>query len=928
MNKENRILEATNGGRDIFANILPDLTKFIDSDKKKSFRHPLRDDKYPSASFCYSGGTVLLHDFANDSNMNAIAVYAALYGYDIDTTIDKLASEYNITDDKHTKRKHQNATYSKREAAEGMEDGIYTNPHEFTQGELRLLSPRATAEVCKCWGFQSLSHFSIVKDGVEQTFSSRADYPIYIREAKMIDTEGNITSKVTKMYQPRYRCFKDDDRNYKFSYIETGQSPDSIVNGLYEAYVAKKEEEEKAAADKNYEKKRIMGVICCGERDAVCVASLGYYPIWFNSEGHHITPYEMQLIRKFTDALYYIPDIDKAGKEAMRRNMLAFPYLKIVELPDSLLKQRGDQGKPCKDLRDWCGLNPAYDDFRKLLNTAHSYKIVKYEGAKNGKPVLSADNMRFMLRMNGYYKYMSPDSQTYIYVHVVGKQVEEVSKEQIRNFIVEQTKDYTPAERDAVLGGKALDSNICDIEEIELNFTSATANSQLFFTRNATFLVNKDGIYEVDESQSCHVWKSKVIDREITLMDALFTWCINADSDNPVEITITDIGKGSKLLEFLMRISYINRTKTEKGEPLTEEEICANNRNFASTLFNISYLLHRHREPGDSFAIFFFEHDRLPGIEANGGTGKSIMFEYFLPFMGYQCVRIDAKSDDIIEDKFRYQEVTPQTDIVFYDECHKGFKTSALNTDVSSGIQVEKKHQRKHTIKKKLSPKIACLSNYDPVDYDPSHGRRTRFNPMSHFFHTKDQYGYFEETRQVDDYFGQTLWDEKYSVADSNFDVNAAMQICSYGMAVNYALSQQPKAPMEKVIERVMEENTQGVFGSWASNYFLYDKSHLDTYLVKDSVLADYNRTRQGQNLKSVKSNTLTKELKQWLLLHREMEYNPDDVCTDHQQHRIKKNGTEFIYLRDLKNYKPQEPVSKEGNIAFISNDPGNEPPF
>lgn len=53
--------------------------------------------------------------------------------------------------------------------------------------------------------------------------------------------------------------------------------------------------------------------ICSGERDALCVRALGYYPLWFNSETQKITSDEIKEIMKYVKRLYNIPDIDSTG---------------------------------------------------------------------------------------------------------------------------------------------------------------------------------------------------------------------------------------------------------------------------------------------------------------------------------------------------------------------------------------------------------------------------------------------------------------------------------------------------------------------------------------------------------------------------------------------------------------------------------------
>ena len=62
--------------------------------------------------------------------------------------------------------------------------------------------------------------------------------------------------------------------------------------------------------------------ICSGERDAMCVRSLGYQPIWFNSETHDISHEEMNTILKYAETVY---NTDKVGITA-----LFYTFMKVV----------------------------------------------------------------------------------------------------------------------------------------------------------------------------------------------------------------------------------------------------------------------------------------------------------------------------------------------------------------------------------------------------------------------------------------------------------------------------------------------------------------------------------------------------------------------------------------------------------------------
>lgn len=69
-----------------------------------------------------------------------------------------------------------------------------------------------------------------------------------------------------------------------------------------------------ANEDKPYQFKKLdEAIICSGERDSLCVRSLGYFPLWFNSETYKVSPEEIREIYKYVERIYNLPDIDPTG---------------------------------------------------------------------------------------------------------------------------------------------------------------------------------------------------------------------------------------------------------------------------------------------------------------------------------------------------------------------------------------------------------------------------------------------------------------------------------------------------------------------------------------------------------------------------------------------------------------------------------------
>lgn len=165
---------------------------------------------------------------------------------------------------------------------------------------------------------------------------------IFARKCKYTDENGKERN-FFKIYKPQ-----TTDKAYRFVYYPEGERPKNYINGYeelkkaYEVEQALNEEVDDTNDSKHTKKhfKLECAVICCGERDALCCRSMGYHPIWFNSETYTPTYNEMECIRELVEKIYYIPDLDETGVRRASAIALTHLDIKIVWLPDWLRKYK------------------------------------------------------------------------------------------------------------------------------------------------------------------------------------------------------------------------------------------------------------------------------------------------------------------------------------------------------------------------------------------------------------------------------------------------------------------------------------------------------------------------------------------------------------------------------------------------------------
>ena len=432
-----KILDATDGGRRIFEDLYPESRQIFASGKGFIKQ---RDEKTASASFklINSNGNKywILHDFGNDLTVNAIDAYMREKGIMyFKEALYRLAEEYNVNfnlDPKINKARVK----TRKPTDEDKEGEVKWEIRDITNDELAIMGPTVTREVMEKYHYVALAWYSICKNGKVTIFYSNDDYPIFMHDC----------GSFQKIYKPY-----EYDKGYRFYYV--GTKPANYVFGWDEAEnefkkrhkimedaIANGENIEKACKQAGLVEQKLPElIICSGERDAMCIAGLGYIPIWFNSESAKKSIDQMNKLYEIAYKVYNIPDKDAAGIENGQKMALDHISIYTVELPDWLSQFKDARMRPCKDLRDYVELRPSKNEFDKLLNSAQRAKFWTRDGKKIQ---IQSLNLLYYLRLNGFYKYKDPINSEIKLVHIEGYKVTECEPVQIRDFIRKSLKEY------------------------------------------------------------------------------------------------------------------------------------------------------------------------------------------------------------------------------------------------------------------------------------------------------------------------------------------------------------------------------------------------------------------------------------------------------------------------------------------------------
>lgn len=903
MIKAEDILNATHGGLDIILDCYPQAKDCVNA--KKHFS--IRDERTPSASIRQydsqkHGRIWQVTDFGGEGRgENAISIYMNYKGMrqnQFNEALLQLAAKFGVTDElNHSVNKPD---IRKRAARQDEPDGTrsFELNDAFTEDELRILGPRVTQEDADALHWHSVKWITTVKNREVLVKSSNSHYPIFMREClvKPANGEGE-EEKFYKVYEP-LNC----DKGFRFSYTPAGKKPQRYINGLSElkeAYRQYNEEEERAWNSchddcKPYRTKKLPeAFICSGERDSLCCRSMGFHPLWFNSETYRLSAEEYREIMTYVEVLYNIPDIDETGIRKGRELALTYIDIRTIWLPKWLQTYHDNRGKSRKDLRDWMEIRSEKRNFKDLMNLAYPARFweVFYTDKGKAKYEINTAYLYNFLTLNGYFILRDENSDTSRFIHIDGNIVEQIKVTDIREFVRTWVTDRHEevAVVNLVLGtSKLFPASLESLDRVTLDFTSFTPTSQFFFFPNATVEVHKpvaigDDGFKVRDRNSDHfsnfVWKENVIGHQFKKMDPMFKIKeVKEEGRKPYyDIDIHNVD--SHFFGYLINtsrlfwrketeINFNERPEEERqayleahpfdiaGEGLSDLEIWEQKQNLINKIFTFGYMLHRYKDFVRAWAPMAMDNKIGENDECNGRSGKSFFFRV-LSFM-MKTVKLSGRNPKLMDNPHVFDQVTQDTDLLLVDDCDRYLNLGLFYDNITSDMTVNPKNNHSFTIGFDDSPKLAFTTNYVPTDFDPSSEARSLYMVFSDWYHQKTEENDYYDNRSIRDDFGKTLYAYDYTEEEWNADLNFWLQCCQFYLSVMDS-GVKPQPPMENIIRRKYKADMGTNFEDWANGYFSMEGEHLDEYLERDVVFSDYARYA---NVNRITMQSFTKKMK------------------------------------------------------------------
>ena len=923
-----QIYEATDNGLEIICLLYPDARRIAygeDRNLSKPFKvRP--SEKTPSAHLKLKDKCYIVTDFGDDQHpRNPIDLVMKEKNLGFKEALVWIVSELNLTIDSINPDINKPRFDKLLPADPDMKEGqwYYELNEEMTDEELKVLGPLVTQENVDDLHWHSVKWVGMCKDRKITKKYSTPTYPIFMREC--FYKRDNQLKSFFKKYEP-----KNPDKQYRFMYI--GEKPRDFVNGMFELETfynhwndteRERFESEAVNEGKAYKMKKLeCAIICSGERDSLCARSLGYWPLWLNSETAELTEQQYKQVMKCIEQLYNIPDKDVTGIRRGRILALRFPDIRTCWLPKRFERFRDDRGRFRKDFKDWLELqdNPVHS-MNILMSQALPAKFWDMSMTKKGDESFSINSacLQYFLKLQGFCKLKDREANRVDFVRLQGNIVERVNTTDIAEFLINwargDEKKYPGEDKPSDTQPIAVQNLIIDsprtspaaldkLSSMELDFTSFTANSQLFFFQNATVKVTADGLQVLapGEAQEMgrYVWRELVIPHKFKELPDMFTVDINnEDGGQAYVLNIPDMKPASKVFCYLINSSRLywqeeleegfeEVSKEDKegyirehrfaidGDKLSPEKVLYQKQCLLNKLFTIGYMLHAFKSPSRAWAPMAMDWKIDDDDKCNGRSGKSFLFSQVLARF-LKTVKLSGRNAKLLDNPHVFDQVNRHTRMLLVDDISKAVRMEMFYDNITSDMTVNPKNNQSYNIPYNESPKIAFTTNYVPNNFDASTMARLLPMVFSDYYHEKTEESNYRTSYSIRDDFNKDLFGVDYTEEEWNADHNFLLQ-CEkfYLKAIQTGAKLLP--PMENIMLRKRKQDMSGNFEQWAYTYFSPLSDHLDKFIERNVALEDF---KKYSGLKDMTTNGFTRKLQAFVkYCNYTSELNPIDYCT------------------------------------------------
>jgi hypothetical protein len=432
---------------------------------------------------------------------------------------------------------------------------------------------------------------------------------------------------------------------------------------------------------------------------------------------------------------------------------------------------------------------------------------------QNGAYILNNFKFKQFLNNNDFFKNSPEPNGTFQMIKKEGIFLNQVFEKDVKDFVL----DYIETNNKPEGVYNLMSGNLKFFKREFLGILKNRDISLLKDTKECAYLFYTNCIVKITENQKeilsysdmdLSIWRDQVISRDFVKVDH----------------------HKSEFRTFIWNISGKDRDKYKAFQTV------------------IGYLLHSYKDRSNNKAIIF--NDEAISDVPNGRSGKGL----FWNAMGHlkKVQSLDGKLFDF-QDKFPYQNVSTDCQILVFDDVKKRFNFENLFSVITEGITIEYKGKDSIKLDVTNSPKIIITTNYTISGNSASFNARKYEVEMANTFSDK-----FTPV----DLFGHELFNDWDDHEWSKFDNYCQECIQIY---LNKGLIAMPTKNLEyrKILDDISAEM-----------YFFFEDLKANTfYSVKEELFDSFN-SRYPEKKSYTTQNKITINFRKWCEYKG---YEPDD---------------------------------------------------
>jgi len=299
------------------------------------------------------------------------------------------------------------------------------------------------------------------------------------------------------------------------------------------------------------------------------------------------------------------------------------------------------------------------------------------------------------------------------------------------------------------------------VDKLEDDFIHDTKDEAFFFFSNTCVKATKNYVKKIKYKHlDKYIWKDQISDHEI---NNLFVDLDDDDNENDYLI--------GQFEQFIKKIC----SPRKYPEQLRHDREVDDKR-FLSLCSAIGYMLHTYKDPTVTKAVILCEEKIAKADESNGRTGKGVTAKAISKMR--KEIKFNGKQVDF-NDKFFYQMVSPDTQILYFDDVEKGFNFEKLFSDLTEGISIQNKGQKPVFIPYEKSPKFMISTNSVLANDSDSHKARKFEIEYSDYFDSD-----YQPPHEFGNLFFEEGWDPESDEWDKffSFMISCAMLYMNKGL--------------------------------------------------------------------------------------------------------------------------------------------------